>query len=129
MPNKDKKRRKKAKLKAEADAGRTKKAKLKGRKMSITLKMPEESADYPECSEYVVAQIQNIIQDAIRLKSNLILIHTNLKRGLPLENINKVAGPFVEAWAVEKFEDIAEDPKNKYELVTCRQARGSQHMM
>jgi hypothetical protein len=37
---------------------------------------------------------------------------------LPLENINKVAGPFVEAWALEKFEDIADDVGNRYKLVT-----------
>jgi len=100
--------------------GPTKKVKLKGTRMSVTLKVPEESPDYPKCSEYVVKQIQDIIQDAIEAKTNRIFIRTNLKRGLPLENINKVAGPFVEAWAVEKFEDIADDPNNKYELVNVQ---------
>lgn len=57
------------------------------------------------------------MQDAIKTGNNKILIHTNLKRGLPLENINKVAGPFIEAWALEKFEDICEDANNPYELV------------
>lgn len=85
--------------------------------MSVTLKVPEESPDYPDCSAFVVERIQRIIQDAIDAKTNRIFIQTNLKRGLPLENINKVAGPFVEAWALEKFEDIADDVGNKYELV------------
>ena len=34
-----------------------------------------------------------------------------------MENINKVAGPFVESWAQEKFKDVLEDSNNKYRLV------------
>lgn len=100
--------------------GRTKKIELKDARVHVTLKVPAESADYAECSEYVVSRIQSIIGEAIEAKTNRIFIRTNLKRGLPLENINKVAGPFVEAWAVEKFEDIAEDPENKYELINVQ---------
>src|SRR4051812_5701716 len=103
---------KKGKRAGKAEDGRTKNVKLKGTRMSITVKAPEEGADYSECSEYVVTRIQQIIQDAITAKTNQIFIRTNLKRGLPLENINKVAGPFVEAWAVEKFEDISENTEN-----------------
>jgi hypothetical protein len=29
-----------------------------------------------------------------------------------MENINKIAGPFVEAWAVETFSHVVEDTKN-----------------
>ena len=36
---------------------------------------------------------------------------------MPLENINKVAGPFVEAWALEQFESIADEIGNRYELI------------
>lgn len=81
------------------------------------LKIPIEAKNYAECSELVRRQIGQIIKDSIENDENKIFIRTNLKRGLPLENINKVAGPFVEAWAVEKFEMIAEDPQNKFELV------------
>jgi hypothetical protein len=28
---------------------------------------------------------------------NKIIINTNLKLGIPMENVNKIAGPFVEA--------------------------------
>ncbi len=55
--------------------------------------------------------------DAIQAGNNKIFIHTNLKRGLPLENINKVAGPFVEAWAMEQFENISDIPLNPYKLI------------
>lgn len=34
--------------------------------------------------------------------------------GLPLENINKIAGPMIEAWAGEVFSGIREAKKNKW---------------
>ncbi len=57
---------------------------------------------------------------AIATGQNRIFIHTNLKRGLPLENINKVAGPFVEAWAHEQFEQICAVAENEYELINVQ---------
>lgn len=83
-------------------------------------KIPEEDPRYAEWSEYAVGRISAIMQDAIDTANNRIFINTNLKRGLPLENINKVAGPFVEAWALEKFEDISQDANNPYELVNVQ---------
>lgn len=83
----------------------------------IIHKIPRESEDYSECSAFVIEKISSIISEAIRSENNRIFIHTNLKSGLPLENINKVAGPFVEAWALEKFEEILEDSNNIYKLM------------
>ncbi|MEK6645961.1 MAG: restriction endonuclease [Candidatus Firestonebacteria bacterium] len=80
-------------------------------------KLPKESALYPKMSDGVCLAIREIIQEAIKTGNNKIFIRTNLKRGLPLENINKVAGPFVEAWALEKFEEISDKIGNKYGLV------------
>jgi hypothetical protein len=57
------------------------------------------------------------MKTAIETGKNKIFIQTNLKKGLPLENINKVAGPFVEAWALEQFEIIADDKGNQYQLI------------
>jgi hypothetical protein len=34
-----------------------------------------------------------------------------------MENINKIAGPFVEAWAFEIFSDVLEDENNEYQLI------------
>lgn len=68
-------------------------------------------------SDGACGAIQTIIKEAISSGNNKIFIRTNLKRGLPLENINKVAGPFVEAWAIEKFEEISDNIGNKYGLV------------
>jgi hypothetical protein len=42
-------------------------------------------------------QIDEIIGKAIGNGNNKIFINTNLKLGIPMENINKIAGPFVEA--------------------------------
>ena len=80
-------------------------------------KLPKESALYPKMSDGVCGVIREIMKEAIDTGNNKIFIRTNLKRGLPLENINKVAGPFVEAWALEKFEEISDKVGNKYGLV------------
>lgn len=76
------------------------------------LKQPEESPDYRECSQFVIQAIESIIQETIDQKQNRIVINTNLRFGLPMENINKIAGPFVEAWAVERFTDVVDDTDN-----------------
>lgn len=84
---------------------------------NVKYKVPRESDDYPENSKFVVERISEIMETAIKTGKNKIFIQTNLKRGLPLENINKVAGPFVEAWALEQFEIIADDKGNQYQLI------------
>lgn len=83
-------------------------------------KIPKEDPRYPVWSEYAIDRISTIIQNVIKDGNNKIFIYTNLKRSLPLENINKIAGPFVEAWALEKFEEILEDQNNPYELVNVQ---------
>jgi hypothetical protein len=80
-------------------------------------KVPNQSNDYSECSHFVTATIEAIIKDAIDKGENKIFINTNLKLGLPMENINKIAGPFVEAWAAQTFYDVLEDKNNKYQLI------------
>lgn len=86
----------------------------------IAYKVPQESSDYPQASAYITERIASIITMAIASGNNLIFIRTNLRRGLPLENINKVAGPFVEAWALEQFEAIVENAGNDYALVNVQ---------
>ena len=34
-----------------------------------------------------------------------------------MENVNKIAGPFIEAWALEKFSDALEDKNSSYHLI------------
>ena len=82
-----------------------------------TFKIPVESEDYHEASVFIVKSIENIIEQAIKKGENKIVINTNLKKGLPMENINKIAGPIVEAWAGELFESISQEDGNKWNLV------------
>lgn len=84
---------------------------------NLDLKKPVEPDDYAECSKFIIESIESIIQDAMDGGRNKIVINTNLKLGIPMENVNKIAGPFVEAWAFEVFTDSLEDGNNKYDLV------------
>lgn len=81
------------------------------------LKQPKESSDNRECSEFVIKAVEEIIHEAIDKRQNRIIINTNLRLGLPMENINKIAGPFVEAWAVETFTQVVEDAQNQFQLI------------
>lgn len=80
-------------------------------------KIPVESADYPQTSAFVVKSIEGIVDDAIKHGKNKIILNTNLRNGLPMENINKIAGPIVEAWAGELFESISCQNGNSWNLV------------
>lgn len=82
-----------------------------------------ERQDYELMSNQICVRIGEILQDSLTRGDNRIIIRTNLKRGLPLENINKVAGPFVEAWAVEQFETVCDDKGNRYGLVAVKAGR------
>lgn len=72
----------------------------------LDFKIPVESDDYEECSLFVTNAVNKIIGQAIESGKNKISINTSLKRGLPMENINKIAGPIIEAWAFEVFYDV-----------------------
>ncbi len=84
---------------------------------SLDLKKPMESDDYQECSEFVISSIEAIMREAMDTGRNKIVINTNLKLGIPMENVNKIAGPFVEAWAFEVFTESLEDEENRYDLI------------
>ena len=83
----------------------------------LIFKIPQESPCYCENSNFVISQIINILNNRKAEGDNKIIINTNLKNGLPLENINKIAGPMVEAWAGEVFTGIRDDFNNKYHLI------------
>ena len=93
----------------------------------LELKIPEQCQDYDDCSQFVTTSIENIMQETIDSRRNQIIINTNLKYGLPMENINKIAGPIIEAWAYETFYEVMEDKKNKYQLINV-EAQQRLHM-
>lgn len=83
----------------------------------LNFKIPIESSTYREDSEFVTSQIKNILLCRKNMGDDKIVINTNLKMGLPLENINKIAGPMIEAWAVEVFSGIRDDTDNSFKLI------------
>ena len=84
---------------------------------NLNLKKPKESDDYIECSDFVVNAVESIIKKAMDEGHNRIIINTNLRLGIPMENVNKIAGPFIEAWAHETFSEVVEDENNEYQLI------------
>ena len=83
----------------------------------LNIKIPEESPTYKENSRFVISQIMTILDRRAAVGDNKIIINTNLKNGLPLENINKIAGPVCEAWAGEVFAGIRDNTGNEYGLI------------
>jgi hypothetical protein len=84
---------------------------------SQLLKVPQESPNYAADSAYVTNAIHNILSMAVTAGKNKIIITTNLRGGLPMENINKIAGPVVESWAFELFSSIVADSNNIFDLI------------
>lgn len=83
----------------------------------LIFKIPQECATYKEDSEFIIRNMTNILDERKRVGDNKIIINTNLKLGLPLENINKIAGPMIEAWAGEVFAGIRDIFDNEYQLI------------
>ena len=83
----------------------------------LIFKIPKESATYREDSAFVIRQMTAILDQRKAVGDNKIIINTNLRKGLPLENINKIAGPMIEAWAEEVFSGIRDDMNNQYSLI------------
>ena len=83
----------------------------------LVFKSPQESTTYKDDSTFVTRQITTILDGRKAADDNKIIINTNLRMGLPLENINKIAGPMIEAWAGEVFSGIRDDMNNPYNLI------------
>ena len=83
----------------------------------LIFKIPQESSTYKDDSAFVIQQITSILDARKSANENKIIINTNLRMGLPLENINKIAGPIIEAWAGEVFASIKDNVHNEYHLI------------
>lgn len=83
----------------------------------MIFKIPVESDTYREDSDFIIKQMTNILDERKRVGDDKIIINTNLISGLPLENINKIAGPMIEAWAGEVFSGIRDNYDNEYCLI------------
>lgn len=83
----------------------------------LIFKIPQESPTYQEDSAFIIRQIIAILDARKRAGDNKIILNTNLRMGLPLENINKIAGPMIEAWAGEVFAGIRDNSDHEYQLI------------
>ena len=83
----------------------------------LKMKKPIESNNYKEQSDFVIDKIKFILNEKKEKGKNKIIINTNLKMGLPLENINKLAAPLIEAWCFETFSEIKDNFDNEYNLI------------
>lgn len=54
----------------------------------LNFKIPQEVEDYESSSNHVIGFTHQVMRDAIENKRNRIVINTNLRLGLPMENIN-----------------------------------------
>ena len=59
----------------------------------LIFKIPVESESYKNDSDFVIRQITAILDVQKLAGNNRIIINTNLRSGLPLKDINKIAGP------------------------------------
>ncbi|MDC3281990.1 restriction endonuclease [Euryarchaeota archaeon] len=80
------------------------------------IRLPKESEGYQKKSSFAVAAASKIISKVIESGRNDIHIWINLNDGIPMENINKIAGPVVEEWACEKYKGIYSQKNNQYQL-------------
>ena len=83
----------------------------------LIFKIPQESPTYQDDSNYVIHQIIAILDERKAANDNKIIINTNLRMGLPIQNIHNIAGSMIEAWANEVFEGIRDDMDNRYHLI------------
>lgn len=80
----------------------------------VSLKPVSEIPCYREISQASIEAIDRVMEWAKSKNRNKILIDTNLKLGIPMENVNKVAGPFIEAWAYEIFIDYLKEHNDQH---------------
>ena len=59
----------------------------------LIFKIPKESKTYQDDSDSVIKSILEILDKRKDSGDDKIIINTNLQKGLPFENINKIAGP------------------------------------
>ena len=59
----------------------------------LVFKIPQESPTYREDSAFVIRQITAILDSRRSANDDKIIINTNLRMGLPLENINNLNFP------------------------------------
>lgn len=86
----------------------------------LDLKIPYESPEYSAISRDVISRILKELNSALNTGKREIILSTNLKQGIPLGNIHLLAGPMIEAWFGELFQEICQNPGNVMRLKSVR---------
>ena len=83
----------------------------------LKMKKPIQVNNYKEQSDFVIDKIKFISNEKKKKGKKKNIINTNLKMRLPLENINKLAAPLIEAWCFETFSEIKDNFDNDFSLI------------
>lgn len=89
-----------------------------------TVKKPKESKNYKKVSENILKVINGMVNDAFDNGKKQIIINTNIESDFPLDNINKIAAPLIEAWAADVFSKVKENANNDYNLINVQVSTG-----
>lgn len=87
---------------------------------NLILKEPQERSDYKQISDNVIESITHMVKDSFDSGNNKIEISTNIRGSFPLDNINKIAAPLIEAWAADVFRKIKDDKNNFFNLINVQ---------
>ena len=82
----------------------------------LNLRKAIENKDYNTYSKEAICKIDSIFNDFLNSANNEVVIKSNLSKGLPIENINKIAGPILEEWVCTVFES----KKKQYDLLQVK---------
>ncbi len=82
----------------------------------LNLRKAIENKDYNTYSKEAICKIDSIFNDLLNSANNEVAIKSNLSKGLPIENINKIAGPILEEWVCTVFES----KKKQYDLLQVK---------
>lgn len=86
----------------------------------LELKKAIDLEKYNEYSEFVTTKLNEIFKELIATGQNQIILNTNLKAGLPMENINKIAGPdYGSMESQEKLLDIVGNDDTIKKIIEC----------
>lgn len=83
----------------------------------LDVKIPEESKNYEVMSEKALNKINKMVQRKFDSDDHSIILDTNILGTFPLDNINKLAAPLIEAWAANIFKEVVEIENNEFSLI------------
>lgn len=81
------------------------------------VKKPIESEDYAQQSDFVLNMINQMVEDEFSTGNKQIILDTNIRGEFPLDNINKIAAPLIESWAVNVFQNVINVDGNIFNLI------------